>query len=463
MLSTPNFPRPWRRLDAAARTHVGKVRANNEDALLCKPEAGVFAVIDGMGGEESGEVAAAIAVATLANVAANDGPAGQPSETLLARALSEARDRILADGARTPAHANMGAVATALRVEDNGRFIGVAHVGDTRLYRVDRRGVKVLTTDHVQPLPDNPERQAVARDLGRKQMPEGWVETGRHAVSPGDLLVLCSDGLHGPVEAKELEAALLSLHSRKVDADSAAQKLVALALARGGPDNVTVVVVRVGRFRRGRRVPRLNMALAMPVLALLVTLAIAVGLWGNGQAKRAAMLPVAVMRDTVFKNTDPIDIPLGTRTEIAEGRLLDVRGAQLTGVDWTLHLGAGSHLRIDRSVLTLSGLLRVELEPGAEMTLVNSRVAASTLTLSGPVPPSETAAHIGLIGVVGHVGSVTREGSLVVEASEVYGDGLISFLPEPAPEPAHEPAPEPAPGPAPETPKTPEPPAPEPK
>lgn len=455
MLSTPNFPRPWRRIDAAARTHVGKVRANNEDALLCKPDAGVFAVIDGMGGEESGEVAAAIAVATLASVAANDGPAGLPSETLLARALSEARDRILADGAQTPAHANMGAVATALRFEDNGRFIGVAHVGDTRLYRVDRRGVKVLTTDHVQPMPDNPERQAVARDLGRKQMPDGWVETGRHAVSPGDLLILCSDGLHGPVEAKELDATLVALHARKVDADTAAQKLVALALARGGPDNVTVVVIRVGRFRRGRRVPRLNMALAMPVLALLVTLAIAVGLWGDGKAKRAALLPVSVQRDTVFKNTDPLDIPLGTHTEVAPGRLLDVRGAQLTGADWTVHLGAGSHLRIDRSVVTLSGLLRVELEPGAEMTMVNSRVAASTLTLSGPNPPSAIAARIGLIGVVGHVGSVTREGELVVEATEVYGDGLISFLPEPTPEPVPELAPE--------TPQPVEPPAPEPK
>lgn len=438
MLSTPNW-RPWKRMDAAARTHAGKVRTNNEDAVLCKADDGLFAVVDGMGGEESGEVAAAIAIATFAQVADQKGP----SETLLGRAMAEARERILADGAKNPLHGNMGAVATAMRFEDNGRFIGVAHVGDTRLYKVDRRGVRVLTTDHVQPMPDQPGRQAVSRDLGRKQMPEGWVQTGRHPVSYGDVLMLCSDGLHGPVEPQELESTLLAIHGRKLDADAAAQKLVALALARGGPDNVTVVVVRVGRFRRGPRVPRLTVALAVPVLLLLVGLATTVGVWGglNGSlGRRPAALPNVVAHDTVVKNTDALTFAAGERIDVAAGQLLDIRGADLSGPSWTIHLGKGAHARIDRTVLRLDGLLRVELEDGADFTIVDSRLQLGGLTIAGPVAPVGAPPHVDLLGLITTIGSTSVEGIFTTSLNADYGTGLEVFMPaertvpEPVPE-----------------------------
>ncbi len=433
MLSTPNW-RPWKRMDAAARTHAGKVRTNNEDALLCKPDEGLFAVVDGMGGEESGEVAAAIAIATLAQVADQKGP----SETLLARAMAEARERILADGAKNPLHASMGAVATAMRFEDNGRFIGIAHVGDTRLYKVDRRGVRVLTTDHVQPMPDQPGRQAVARDLGRKQMQEDWVQTGRHPVGYGDLLVLCSDGLHGPVEPKELESTLLAIHSRKVDADSAAQKLVALALARGGPDNVTVVVVRVARFRRGPRVPRLTVALAVPVLVLLIGLAMTVGIWGGLGAglRRPATLPSDVQHDTFVKSTDPVAFPPGEHVDVAPGRLLDIRGADLSGVSWTIHVGKGAHVRIDRAVLRLDGTFRVELDDGSDFTLVDSRVQVGALTIAGPVTPAGPPPHVDLLGLITTIGSTSTEGVVTTTVTSSYGTGLDVFSPPAPPSPA---------------------------
>lgn len=439
MLSTPNW-RPWRRMDAAARTHAGKVRTNNEDALLCKPEEGLFAVVDGMGGEESGEVAAAIAVATLASLVGQKGP----SELLLTRAMTEARERILADGAKNPLRSSMGAVATALRFEDNGRHVGVAHVGDTRLYRVDRRGVRVLTTDHVQALPDQPTRQAVARDLGRKQMADGWVETGRFAVARGDLLVLCSDGLHGPVEPKELEAALVAIHARRVDADSAAQKLVALALARGGPDNVTVIVIRVGRFRRGPRVPRLTMALAIPVLVSLVALAMVTGIFGGSVVlgHRAPSLPNSVERDTFVKQTDPVVFAAGERTSVAEGRLLDIRGADLSGPAWTLHVAKGGHVRIDRSVVRITGVLRIELEDGADVTAVDSRIEAGSLSLVGPVTASTTP-RVNLLGLITTIGSTAVEGQVKTNLSATYGSGLEVLTPAPPPPPPPEAPPTP--------------------
>ena len=434
MLSTPNW-RPWPRMDAAARTHAGKVRTNNEDALLCKPEAGLFAVVDGMGGEESGEVAAAIAVATIAQVAEQTGP----SETLLARAFVEARERVLAEGVKNPLHGNMGAVATAVRFEDNGRFIGVAHVGDTRLYRVDRRGVRALTNDHVQTMPDQPHRQAVARDLGRKQMQDGWVESSRYAVGAGDLLILCSDGLYGPVEPKELEATLIAIHQRKMDSDSAAQKLVALALARGGPDNVTVIVIRVGRFRRGGRVPRLTAALAVPLLLLLIGLASVTGVWG-GLGKRNPAMPLLVDRDVVLKATDTTTLSPGTRTNVAAGRMLDIRGADLVGPAWTLHLEQGAHARIDRSVVRIDGELRVELEQGADLTFVDTRINAGSLVLAAVTPgttgPGGATPAVSFLGVISQIGGLSIEGQLTPTVNAVYGTGLEPLLayPPTAPE-----------------------------
>ncbi len=437
MLSTPNW-RPWPRMDAAARTHAGKVRANNEDALLCKPEAGLFAVVDGMGGEESGEVAAAIAIATLAQVADQTGP----SETLLARAFSEARERVLAEGVKNPLHGNMGAVATAVRFEDNGRFIGVAHVGDTRLYRVDKRGVRVLTTDHVQAMPDQPNRQAVARDLGRKQMQDGWVESSRYAVGMGDLLVLCSDGLYGPVEPKELESTLIAIQQRKMDADSAAQKLVALALARGGPDNVTVVVIRVGRFRRGRRVPRLTLAVAIPVLLLLIGLASVTGVWGglDGLGRHPNVLPLAVDRDVVLKVTDATALGAGARTEVKPGVMFDVRGADLSGPAWTLHLDKGAHARIDRAVLRIDGDLHVELDDGSDVTFVDSRIQAGSLTITatGPRPP-----QVSFLGIIGTVGALSIDGQITPTVNAVYGTGFDPLAAYPAPPSGPPPGPNP--------------------
>ena len=133
------------RLAAYARTHTGR-RASNEDAWVCRVEAGVFAVIDGMGGREAGEVAAAITANTLAETPTAPGMA---SETLLVRQFYDARDRILAHARAHPRCAGMGAAATAVRIDDDGTTASVAHVGDTRAWHVGPGGIVQLTKDHV--------------------------------------------------------------------------------------------------------------------------------------------------------------------------------------------------------------------------------------------------------------------------------------------------------------------------
>jgi protein phosphatase len=168
-------------IEAAARTHAGRVRTTNEDAWVSRPAAGLFAVVDGMGGEACGEVAAAIAVQALAEVPDLPGLAG---ETILAQAFTAARERILAAADEDPEKEGMGAVATAVRFDDGGGELSVAHVGDSRAYLVGVAGVRVLTHDHLAEGRPGTKRQ-VARDLGRRDLRGEWVETSRVRVAAG--------------------------------------------------------------------------------------------------------------------------------------------------------------------------------------------------------------------------------------------------------------------------------------
>lgn len=421
-------------LTTSARTHAGRVRSQNEDAAVCRPDHGLFAVIDGMGGQEAGEVAAAIAAAALSEV---PNVPGLASETVLVAAFKEARTRILHQADTHTEQREMGAVATAARLDDNGRSLAIAHVGDTRAWLVNRKGVRQLTTDHVA---EGTGKRPVARDLGRRAMDGEWVETQRVTVARGDLLVLASDGLHDPVPAEELAAELQRLWREGADADAVTSRLVALALARGGPDNVTVVAARIGPFRRGQRRRRLSPVLTVALLAVLIGLVVA-SLYGRTPPP-ILELPDRVSALTVFTSPATVTAEAGKVTTVADGGSLLVRGARVTGVDWRVEVGTNATLTLDLVAFDLTGGFTVILAKGARLQMVDSRVTAGAIRVV-----SEDGATIAL----DHVSLTTNggpgpsfEGPAVPVETDVRRSGVLEEPAEPV-EPAAPAAPAPSP------------------
>jgi PPM family protein phosphatase len=236
-----------RRLVAAGSSHVGQVREGNEDALLIKNS--VFAVADGMGGHLAGEIASATA---LEPVEALDGrvfPDATEAATALADAVVAANATVSRLATDNPSYRGMGTTLTAALIE--GRRIHVAHVGDSRAYLLRGGQFSQLTDDHtlVQHLVDegqitreeaahHPQRSIITRAIGVS--PEVDVDSMTLELQPGDQLLLCSDGLTGVVD----DHVIGELLDTTADPDIAVDQLVQLANEAGGPDNITVVLLR---------------------------------------------------------------------------------------------------------------------------------------------------------------------------------------------------------------------------
>ncbi|HVB99361.1 MAG TPA: protein phosphatase 2C domain-containing protein, partial [Candidatus Dormibacteraeota bacterium] len=208
-----------------------------------------------VGGRAQGEVASRTAVETVVAGFREDA-GGQPLEELLKRLAQEANTRVLEKAREAgPGGAGMATtlVVCALR---SGRAV-VAHVGDSRCYLVRGGRATPLTRDHTvageqarlgllspQEEKESSTRHVLSRSLGTE--PSVDVEIGEHFVARGDVLVLCSDGLHGEVNGAEMAAAV----RENADLGEAARKLVSLANARGGSDNISVQLVRIVRVER---------------------------------------------------------------------------------------------------------------------------------------------------------------------------------------------------------------------
>lgn len=244
-------------LRSASGTHVGHVRQENEDDFLDRPDSGVFVVADGMGGHAAGEVASRMAVETLADAldCGGDAEGGgrDPSRSdRLAPAIEEANRRIHQESSRDASRSGMGTTVTVLLVDEGGWHLG--HVGDSRAYLLRDGELHRLSRDHswVQ-------EQVEAGDLTREQArvhpassmltralgTDRYVEVDRRdgEVRPGDRYLLASDGLTDMMP----EARLAELLGGGESPDDVVRGLVREALDAGGRDNVTAVVVDVGR------------------------------------------------------------------------------------------------------------------------------------------------------------------------------------------------------------------------
>lgn len=262
-------------LSWGARTDVGLVREHNEDSYLVRSP--VFAVCDGMGGHAAGEVASAIAVATIAEHAPL-----HADDVLLGAAVEKANAAVIEGAANGTGRPGMGCTATCALIENDR--MAIAHVGDSRIYLLHEGTLVRLTHDHsyVEELVDageitadearvHPSRSVITRALGSDV--DMYADHFTLDVSLGDRVILCSDGLSSMVEDSEIEAIAVSSTTPQAAADN----LVAAALTEGGHDNVTVVVVDVtddGVEDRHRELLK-RKAFFIAVLALVALAAVA--------------------------------------------------------------------------------------------------------------------------------------------------------------------------------------------
>ncbi len=237
-------------LETVSLSDVGRVRSQNQDAcaeLRGRGGARLVVVADGMGGHEGGEVASRMAVETLREWFEE---AEQADAELLERAIVAANERVHR-AAEADAHLHgMGTTCVALLFGEGGRT-WVAHVGDSRAYRLRDRGLERLTADHsvvadlqrrglltAEEAALHPRRNEILRSVG--VAPTVDVEISSVEVGPGDRFLLCSDGLCGVLSDEEIGAVL-----RDRPALEAVRELVERVNARGAPDNVTVLVTSV--------------------------------------------------------------------------------------------------------------------------------------------------------------------------------------------------------------------------
>ena len=231
-----------------AQSHVGLVRQGNEDSGYAGPR--LLVVADGMGGHAAGEVASAVAVEALAVL---DGPGPAPDDMdageALTGAIGRANDRIRGLVEADPRRSGMGTTVTALIWTGEG--FGLAHIGDSRAYLLREGELVQLTRDHtyVQALIDegrisederetHPACSLLLQALGGEDVVP---DVGDVPAQDGDRVLLCSDGLSGVVSAQKITEVLAGT----TDPQQAADELVELAVAGGGPDNITCVVADI--------------------------------------------------------------------------------------------------------------------------------------------------------------------------------------------------------------------------
>ncbi|HSC73295.1 MAG TPA: Stp1/IreP family PP2C-type Ser/Thr phosphatase [Gaiellaceae bacterium] len=229
---------------AAAVTDPGRTRRHNEDAYVVEPP--LFAIADGMGGAQAGEVASRLATAALKEAGANGG-----GEQRIADLIQEANRRVYDRSSSDPNTSGMGTTITVALVEDDQVAFG--HVGDSRAYLIRDARMEQLTEDHSlvnellktgklsrEEAETHPQRSVITRALGTD--PDVDVDTFSVRAEDGDLFLLCSDGLTDMVSENSI---LAVVERNRDDIDAALRALVKAANRGGGQDNITVVAFEI--------------------------------------------------------------------------------------------------------------------------------------------------------------------------------------------------------------------------
>ena len=249
------------RIEVAGQTDVGRKRSHNEDNLAIMADLGLYIVADGMGGHASGEVASKMAIDTLQEffaATADDPERTWPykmdrskgyEENRLITGVKLCNLRIFEQARANPKQRGMGTTLVVLFAVEDGVYVG--HVGDSRVYRVRDHKIEQLTEDHSllndykkmkrlteEEIANFPHKNVIVRALGMKETVK--VDTRFEAPRPNDVMLLCSDGLTGPVTDEQA----LEIIDKNPDLTEATAKLIDAANRSGGPDNITCVMAR---------------------------------------------------------------------------------------------------------------------------------------------------------------------------------------------------------------------------
>ena len=250
------------KLASIALTDTGRVREHNEDAIAHDPDIGLFVLADGMGGYNAGEVASGIAVKTINNLVRDavaredlsipDAATGLSRPGIILRDAIHRANKIIYHTSKTqPQCEGMGTTVVACLFYDNR--ISMAHVGDSRLYRLRDSRFEQLTLDHslLQELVDRgfysqeeaqraTNKNYVTRALGVEQNVE--VEISEQPVQKSDYYVLCSDGLSDMIEDEDIH---LTISTFSANLDTVAKQLIQLSNDNGGRDNISVIMAHI--------------------------------------------------------------------------------------------------------------------------------------------------------------------------------------------------------------------------
>jgi protein phosphatase len=234
-------------IEAVGASDPGCVRNNNEDYFLVVPSLGLYVVADGMGGAQAGEHASKLAAETIKDAVTRAN--GSMNLEALVAAFSEANDKVMAAAAADARMEGMG--TTMVAVLESGAELLIASVGDSRVYFFDRDTLHAVTEDQSwvnevgrklgideESLRSHPMRHVLTMAIGVSDQ----LRVHKYSLKPvpGTQVLLCSDGLHGVAGEEQVAEVLATGDSL----DQKCQKLIAAARARGGPDNITAVLLK---------------------------------------------------------------------------------------------------------------------------------------------------------------------------------------------------------------------------